>query len=78
MRTTINIDTGLLMQAKLRAKESNITLSSVIEHALRVSFADRVTLAKKRVSSMPTSGSGGLQPGVDLDNNSSLLERMTE
>ncbi len=66
------------MQAKLRAKESNQTLSSVIEHALRVSFADRVTLAKKRVSSMPTSGSGGLQPGVDLDNNSSLLERMTE
>jgi hypothetical protein len=77
MRTTINIDERLLELAKRRATETNRTLASIMEDALRVALEARAT-DLQGPASMPTSGSGGLQPGANLDNNASLLARMEE
>jgi hypothetical protein len=76
MSTTININDTLLQTAKLRAAESHRTLTSVIEDALRLAFEAKRAPGKRRRVSIPTSGSGGLLPGVDLDDTSSLLDRM--
>jgi hypothetical protein len=76
MRTTININDALLRTAKLRAAESHRTLTSVIEDALRLAFEVKPAPGKRRRGSIPTSGSGGLLPGVDLDDTSYLLDRL--
>lgn len=76
MRTTININDKLLQSAKLHAAETNRTLTAVIEDALRLALEPKRIQAFKRRVNLPAYGSGGLQPGVDLDDTSSLLDRM--
>ncbi len=76
MRTTINLPDDLLIRARQRAAASNRTLTAVIEEALR--------LALDRTSQTPaggevrlvTYGTGGVRPGVDLDDSAALLEVM--
>jgi hypothetical protein len=76
VRTTIRIDDELLRTAKLRAAESHKTLASVIEDALRLALRPHPPGAPRRRVSIPTFGGDGLQPGVDLDDTSSLLDLM--
>jgi hypothetical protein len=45
MRTTLVIDDGLLRQAKRRAAERNMTVSDVVNEALREAFRQRVAAA---------------------------------
>lgn len=45
MRTTLVLDDGLLRQAKRRAAERNLTVSDVVNEALRDSFGRRVPAA---------------------------------
>lgn len=77
MRTTINISDGLLERAKRKALESGRTLTSIIEDALRESFASKKATAKRPVR-ITTYGRGGLLPGVDLDDSARLLDVMEE
>ena len=76
MRTTLTIDDGLLAAAKMRAAVTNRTLAATIEDALRLAFGARLARSANRVITIPTSGSGGLQPGVDLDDTAELMDRM--
>lgn len=76
MRTTININDRLLEAAKVHAAESHQTLTAVIEDALRLSLEPKPRAARTRQVAIPVSGSGGLMPGVDLDDDSALLDRM--
>lgn len=62
----------------MRAAETNRTLTAVVEDALRLALQVRPSGSTQREVSVPTSGSGGLLPGVDLDDTSALLERMEE
>ena len=78
MRTTINIHDGLLRRAKQRAHESHRTLTAVIEDALRMMLNQKQPSQKKGRIRIPTTGSGGLLPGVDLNDTSSLLDRMDD
>jgi hypothetical protein len=55
MRTTLIIDDGLLRQAKLRAAERDLTVSDIVNEALRESF--RPEPADARAFSMITYGS---------------------
>ncbi|NUQ95514.1 MAG: DUF2191 domain-containing protein [Streptomyces sp.] len=75
MRTTVDLPEDLIQQAKLRAARRRVTVSAVIEDALRASFARDVAAAQNIVN-LPTYGAGGLRPGVDLDNNAALLDLM--
>ena len=76
MRTTFRLDEHLLQDAKKLAAESGRSLTAVVEEALREMLARRKQNKKKRRPKIPTVGTGGLQPGVDLDNSAALLEIM--
>lgn len=77
MRTTINLDEQLLAEVKVLAARTGRTLTSVIEDSLRAALAPRsVPAAQRRRVELPTDGSGGLLPGVDLDSSADLLDLM--
>jgi Bacterial antitoxin of type II TA system, VapB len=76
MRTTIRLDDHLLTEAKERAARQGLTLTAVIEQALRESFGRRQEQPPRHPVKLPTWGHGGLRPGVDLDDSASLLDLM--
>lgn len=76
MRTTLNLDEGVLAELKRLAAESQRTVSAVAEDAIRESLA---RARERRVSGpveLPTFRGRGVKPGVDLDDNVAVLERM--
>ena len=75
MRTTIRLADDLLTEAKQRAARSGLTLTAVIEQALRESFSRRERREQPPVR-LPSWGKGGVLPGVDLDDSASLLDLM--
>ena len=76
MRTTINLPDDLILQAKKAALEADTTLTEIIANALREALARRRGKKDRREFRLTTSGSGGLLPGVDLDDTSALLDIM--
>ena len=76
MRTTIRLDDQLLAEARIQAARSGRTLTAVIEDALRVALGRRDGRRSAPVPELPISHGGRLQPGVDLDDSSALLELM--
>jgi len=76
MKATIHLDDQLLAEAKKRAARQGLTLSAVIEQALRESFSRRHEHPPRQPVELPTWGHGGLRPGVDLDDSASLLDSM--
>jgi len=78
MRTTITIDDHLLSQVKQRAAATGRTVSQTIEDAVRESLLRFDSESVPRFVVKSSFDSGGYQPGVDLDNNAALLDRMEE
>ena len=76
MRTTIRINDELLKKAKIRATETDRSLTEVIEDALRKEIDQVDARIEPQKIRIPTAGEGGVQPGVDLDDTSSLLDKM--
>ena len=76
MRTTITIDELLLIEVKTQAARSGQTIGRVIEDALRLAMAQRRGAASGQLPDLPVVLVGGLQPGVDLDDNAALLDLM--
>lgn len=76
MRTTVRLDAQLLAEARKFAFETGRTLTRLIEEALREKIARRPTRMPARKISLPSYGTGGLQPGVDLDDSAALLDHM--
>jgi hypothetical protein len=76
MRTTLSIDSELLERAKNRAGEQGRTLGSYVEEALRTSLAAEPA-APRRVT-LPSSGGGGVLPGIDLYSNAALYDILDE
>lgn len=70
------MDDGLLRDAKRLAAETGRSLTKLIEDTLRETIARRESRVCRRRLRIPTSGGGGLQPGVDLDDSASLLDLM--
>jgi hypothetical protein len=75
MRTTLNIQDDLMRRVKRRASETGVTITEVVEEALRATVAgqaprgDRYRLAWKPVP-------GRTLPGVDLADRDALYESM--
>jgi hypothetical protein len=76
MRTTIRLNDDLLAQAKEAAIKSGRTLTAVIEDALRLTLARKREPPKRKPIRLPSSGKGGLRPGVNLDSTAELLDIM--
>jgi len=79
MRTTVRLDDGLLEQAKAEARQKHKTLTALIEDGLRLVLADEAVTGRRKKVILPVSREcGGVLPGVDLDNNASLLDLMED
>lgn len=76
MRTTIRIDERLLKEAKLQAARQGITLTALIEDALRESLARKHDSQQREPVRLITFDGKGILPGVDLDNSAALLDLM--
>jgi len=76
MRTTIRLDKLLLTEAKKLAAEKGTSLTALIADSLRERLARRPTPPRRKGFRIVTFGRGGLQPGVNLDDMSALLDRM--
>jgi len=74
IRTTLTIDDSLLAEYKRVAADTHRTLSYVIQDALRETLARRHEAAARQPVRLPVIGGGGLQPGVDLNDNARLRE----
>lgn len=77
MRTTLNLDDGLLRRAKERAAREGTTLTRLLEIALRRYLAPAPRNANRFKLVLKTRKAGPL-PGVDIADRDSLYERMEE
>ncbi len=77
MRTTIRLPDDLLREAKRLAAETDRTLTSLIEDALRSAIRGRPQNGEPIVPvRLTTFGRKGTLPGVDLDDSAALLDHM--
>lgn len=75
MRTTLDLETALLHEAKSRAAEAGMSLTRLLERALlQYLFPPRREASNYRFT--PVLKSGPLQPGVDLADRDSLYDIM--
>jgi len=72
MRTTLNLDDDLYREVKVVAAERGVSATSVIEDALRAALRARV--ADRRPEFPVSSRTGGLRPGVNLDDRDQLYD----
>jgi len=75
MRTTLDVETRLLRQAKKRAVEEGETLTRLIEKALRRYLAPSRG-QRETFRFEPLTRRGRAPAGVDFDDRDSLYERM--
>jgi hypothetical protein len=79
MRTTINLDDQLLLEAKQIAAQTGQTLTAVLEDAVREALSRRRQARKGRTAvRLPTVSGRGPRPGVDLDHCAALIDLMEE
>jgi hypothetical protein len=79
MRTTVRLDNGLLEQARAAARQRHTTVTSLIEEGLRLVLINERPAGRRPKVVLPVSReTGGVLPGVDLNNSASLLDLMDE
>lgn len=79
MRTTVRLDEPLLREVKSEAARLGMTLTAMIEEALRERLARAANTSEPRSRArLPTFRGRGLAPGVDLDDSAALLDLMNE
>ncbi len=77
MRTTFNIEDGLLEEARIQARQRKTTLGAVVSAALRLGLlrADK-SCPTAATAPLKTFRGDGLQAGIDLSNSTELLDIM--
>ena len=74
-RTTVRLPEDLVQRAKRKAAEEGRSLTALIEDGLRRVLNERPPGARAgRVSLPVSSASGGLMPGIDLNDTAALQE----
>jgi hypothetical protein len=73
-RTTVRLPPDLLSRAKRKAAAEGRTLTSLIEDGLRLVVAEKRKVRKPRVSLPVSKATGGLMPGIDLNDSAALQE----
>ncbi len=74
VRTTLRIEDGLARRAKERAAADGITLTAMIEQALREALARRDHRPER--PKLPAEGGEGVAPGIDLRDGRALRDRL--
>ena len=76
MRTTVRLNEDLMEEVRRHARERGVTVTAVLDQALReLLVRHRQPLQGRRIK-LPTFRGQGMQPGVDLDDSAALLELM--
>jgi len=78
MRTTISIEDELLARAKQKALERKCSLGDLVNEALLASFAQPSQPIPDTPFRLTTFKGKGTCPGVSLNDNAALLDRMDE
>ena len=79
MRTTVRLDDALLDRARREAARRGTTLTALIEQGLRLVLRSPMRQTDPPRANLPQCrAGGGTQPGVNLDDTSSLLDRMDQ
>ena len=74
-RTTVRLPDDLVLRAKRQAADEGRSLTSLIEEGLRRVLNARVSSAwLERILPPVSSGTGGLMPGVNLNDSARLQE----
>lgn len=74
-RTTIRLPEELMRRARHKAAAQGVTLTALIEDGLRRTLNERTAPAKaKRVLPPVSTATGGLMPGIDLNDSAALQE----
>jgi predicted transcriptional regulator len=76
MRTTIRLDDQLLEMTKQYALTHGKTFTAIVEDALREKIMSNPVVIKQSSIKLKTVSGTGVNPGVDLDDSSSLLDIM--
>jgi hypothetical protein len=76
-RTTVRLPADLVHRAKQKALAEGVSLTALIERGLRRVVDERKTSPAGRISLPVSTRSGGVLPGVDL-NNSAALQQMDD
>ena len=74
MRTTVNIDDSALALGKAHAAETGRSLGEVVSDALRSTLAGSKASEIADLPKLPSFGSGGPRPGVDLNDNAQIQD----
>lgn len=78
MRTTVTLNDRLYEEAKVAAARQGTSVGSVIEDALAAYLARGASVPHQDLPPLPVTHGGWVLPGVDIDDNSALLELMDE
>ena len=73
---TISLDENLVKQARIKAIQEGTSLSAKVRELLALYVRQDVPTVPVTVPKLPTSGSGGLQPGIDPCSNRSMFDAM--
>ena len=66
-RVVIELSSVVLGLAKDEAVQQGKSLGEILSDAVMATYGPAVARARRRIPSLPVSGSGGLQPGIDID-----------
>ncbi len=79
MRTTVRLSKPLLERARQEAARRGMTLTALIEQGLGLALRSPLKRSERKAIALPvSSATGGTLPGVNLDRNSELLDRMEQ
>ena len=77
LRTTVRLDPALLAGARQEARKRETTLTALIEKGLRTVMAESGLQPARKKTALPVSReSGGLLPGVNLNDRAGLSDLM--
>jgi hypothetical protein len=74
VRTTVRLPEDLIRRAKRKAATDGKSLTELIEDGLRIVVRDSSRKPGRRVPPPVSSASGGLMPGIDLNDSAALQE----
>jgi hypothetical protein len=78
MRTTVRLPPELLSAARRHARDTGRTFTALLEDALRLALTTERRGVERAREALPTFGSGGLLPGVDLDDGARMVDLTDE